>query len=81
MLKRYSRGFDLPPALRDSLIADDTAAAAFAALSDAKQQQVCEACAGMPGSAAIDEYIRQTESFICCDVISSGLGGFKGGFF
>ena len=70
MFARYSRGGDLPPLLRDSLLADETAAAAFAALGDAEQQSVTESCSGMSSKARIDEYIAMTDNFLFTDLCS-----------
>ena len=66
MHTRYSRGDDLPPLMRDSLLADETAAAAFSALSDSAQQTVTGACAGMSSRSQIDEYIALTDNFLFC---------------
>lgn len=70
MHTRFSRGDDLPPLMRDSLLADETAAAAFAALNDAAQQTVTGACAGMSSRAQIDEYIALTDNFLFTDLCS-----------
>lgn len=58
----YSRGGDLPPMMRDSLLADETAAGAFNALCAADQQSMIERCAAMSSRAEVDELIRQTDS-------------------
>lgn len=68
MLKRYSRGYDLPPLMRDSLLADDGAAACFNALPETAQQSVVSSCAGMSSREQIDEFIRQTENFMVTDI-------------
>ena len=70
MFARYSRGGDLPPMMRDSLLADETAAAAFNALSDTAQQSVTEICASMSSKAQIDEYIALTDNFLFTDICS-----------
>ena len=69
MHARYSRGDDLPPLMRDSLLADETAAAAFSALSGSAQQTVTDACFRMSSKAQIDEYIALTDNFLCSDVL------------
>ena len=70
MHTRYSRGDDLPPLMRDSLLADETAAAAFSALSDTAQQTAVSACGGMSSKTQIDEYIALTDNFLFSDILA-----------
>ena len=72
MYLNYSRGCDLPPLMRDSLLADETAAAAFGALAAPSQQKVIESCYGMTSKAQIDEFIRQTDNFMVTDLCARG---------
>ncbi|MBR4553984.1 MAG: hypothetical protein IKO27_00155 [Ruminococcus sp.] len=73
MFGSYSRGTDLPPLLRDSLLADETAAAGFNSLDPAAQRDVVSGCAKMSSSAQIDEYIRQTDNFLFTDITCGGI--------
>ncbi len=70
MLKSYSKGFDLPPLMRDSLLANETAAGMFNALSPSRQEIAVSACSKMASCAEIDDYIRQTDNLmfneLCC---------------
>ena len=64
MVKSYTRGFDLPPRMRDSLLADADAAAGFNALGAAAQQRALSSCYAMNSRAEIDEFIRLTDNFM-----------------
>ena len=71
MTGRYTAGFDLPPLMRDSLIEDEAAAAAFAALPFAKQQRAAEQCSKLGTRCEIDELIRATDCFMFEDIALS----------
>ena len=75
MVKSYARGYDLPPLMRDSLLADERAAAGFNSLGAAAQQSAVEKCSGMSSKAQIDEFIRQTDCFMFDDICLSEPGG------
>ena len=70
MYTSYSRGCDLPPLMRDSLLADETAAAAFNALGPAAQDEAVRRCGAMSSQAEIDEFIRQTDNFLVSELYS-----------
>lgn len=71
MTGSYSRGYDLPPLLRDSLIGDRKAAASFASLSAQRQDEIVSGCGRMTSSGQIDEYIKLTDNFLYSDMICS----------
>lgn len=73
MFTSYSRGGDLPPALRNRLVADKAAADGFSSLSPQRQDTVCADCGRMTSDSRIDEYIRQTDNFLYSDMICSDL--------
>ncbi|MBR6102575.1 MAG: hypothetical protein IKP95_09115 [Ruminococcus sp.] len=73
MLVNYSRGGDLPPLMRNSLLQDSNAAAGFNSLRAERQQQVCQRCGRMSSGEQIDDFIRQTDCFISDDIIRSEL--------
>jgi len=74
----YSRGTDLPPLLRDSLLADSNAAAGFAALPACRQDEIAHSCGRMNSQSQVDELIRVTDNFIYSDTIYSEYSAFCG---
>jgi len=70
MLKSYSRGYDMPPRLRNALIGNEEAAKSFNSLSQSAQDKVC---AGAASGEDIEELMRLSDSAACESVICSGL--------
>ncbi|MBR1383254.1 MAG: hypothetical protein IJ555_05510 [Ruminococcus sp.] len=70
MLKTYSRGLDMPPALRDSLVADESKAAAFNSLSGSEQDRICRSAAM---GEDIDELMRLSDSAAVEEMLCAGL--------
>ena len=71
MKRSYSRGYDLPPMLRDRLMENKSAAAGFAALSASRQDAVTESCGRMNSPEQIDDLIRQTDNFMFSEIVCS----------
>ena len=66
-------GTDMPPLMRSALLADKSAADGYNALPETEKRSVCAYCARMGSKERIDEFIRETDSFMSDNVICSGL--------